>query len=63
MDLDLHHPPCRGYRANQAFYAYGRMAHLLLRAVQYRLLPKAARRHGIRPLGECQELRVWATLG
>ena len=21
---DLHHPPCRGYRANQAFYAYGR---------------------------------------
>ena len=45
MDLDLHHPPCRGYRANQAFYAYG-----LLRAVQYRLLPKAARRHGIRPL-------------
>ena len=42
MDLDLHHPPCRGYRANQAFYAYGRMAHLLLRAVQYRLLPKAA---------------------
>ena len=50
VDLDLHHPPCRGYRANQAFYAYGRMAHLLLRAVQYRLLPKAARRHGIRPL-------------
>ena len=26
------------------------VAHLLLRAVQYRLLPKAARRHGIRPL-------------
>ena len=26
------------------------MAHLLLRAVQYRLLPEAARRHGIRPL-------------
>ncbi|MCZ0943860.1 MAG: transposase [Gammaproteobacteria bacterium] len=50
VDLDLHHPPCRGYRANQAFHAYGRMAHLLLRAVQYGLLPKAARRHGIRPL-------------
>ena len=48
--MDLHHPPCRGYRANQAFYAYGRMAHMLLRAVQYRLLPKTARRHGIRPL-------------
>ena len=26
------------------------MAHLLLHAVQFRLLPKAARRHGIRPL-------------
>ena len=50
VDMDLHHPPCRGYRANQAFHAYGRMAHMLLRAVQYRLLPKAARRHGIRPL-------------
>ena len=49
-DLDLHHPPCRGYRANQAFYAYGQMAHLLLRAVQFRLLPKDARRHGIRTL-------------
>ena len=46
VDMDLH----RGYRANQAFHAYGRMAHMLLRAVQYRLLPKAARRHGIRPL-------------
>ena len=49
-DLGLHHPPCRGCRANQAFHAYGRMAHLLLRAVQCGLLPKAARRHGIRPL-------------
>ena len=26
VDSDLHHPPCGGYRANQAFYAYGRMA-------------------------------------
>ncbi len=50
VDMDLHHPPCRGYRANQAFHACGRMAHMLLRAVQCRLLPKAARRHGIRPL-------------
>ena len=50
VELDLHHPPCRGYRANQAFYAYGQMAHLLLCAVQYRLLPESARRHGIRPL-------------
>ena len=50
IDLDLHHPPCRGYRANQAFYIYGRMAHLLLRAVQFELLPETVRRHGTRPL-------------
>ena len=25
-DMDLHHPPCRGYRANQAFYALGQIA-------------------------------------
>ena len=50
VDLDLHHPPCRRFRANQAFYACGQIAQLLLRAVQYRVLPKAARRHGLRPL-------------
>lgn len=50
VDLDLHHPPCRRFRANQAFHACGQLAQLLLRAVQYRLLPKAARRHGLRPL-------------
>ena len=47
-DMDLHHPPCRGYRANQAFYALGQIAQVLLRAVQYEALPKSARRHGIR---------------
>ncbi|MXX06334.1 MAG: hypothetical protein F4Z71_06185 [Gammaproteobacteria bacterium] len=46
-DMDLHHPPCRGYRANQAFYALGQIAQALLRAVQYTALPKGARRHGI----------------
>lgn len=46
-DMDLHHPPCRGYRANQAFYALGQIAQVLLRAVQYTVLPKRARRHGI----------------
>lgn len=46
-DMDLHHPPCRGYRANQAFYALGQIAQVLLRAVQYTALPKSARRHGI----------------
>ena len=49
VDLD-HHPPCRRFRANQAFYACGQLAQLLLRAVQYRVLPKAARRHRLRPL-------------
>ena len=42
VDLDLHHPSCRGY-------ACGQMAHLLC-VVQFQLLPKAARRHGTRPL-------------
>ncbi len=50
IDLDLHHPPCRKFHANQAFYVCGQIAQLLLRAVQYRLLPVTARRHGLRPL-------------
>ena len=49
-DMDLHHPPCRSYRANQAFYALGQIAQVLLRAVQFTVLPKRARRHGIRPV-------------
>ena len=50
VELGLHHPPCRGYRANQAFRACGQLAQLLLVAMQYGLLPKAARKHGLRPL-------------
>ena len=50
IDLDLHHPPCRGYRANQAFYALGWIAQVLLRAVQFTALPKRARKHGLRPV-------------
>ncbi len=49
-DLDLHHPPCRGLLANRLFYACGQLAQMLLRAVQFHLLPKSARRHGLRPL-------------
>ena len=49
-DMGLHHPPCRRYRANQAYYALGHIAQVLLRAVQYAVLPKKARRHGIRPI-------------
>ena len=50
IDMDLHHPPCRRFRANQAYYACGQIAETLLRTVQYQLLPKEARRHSIRPL-------------
>ena len=42
IDLDLHHPACRKFRANQAFYNCGQLAQMLLRAVQYRLLPTRA---------------------
>ena len=50
IDLDLHHPPCRAFHANQAYYLCGQLAQLLLRMIQYRLLPAKARRHGIRPI-------------
>ena len=50
IDLDLHHPPCRGLDANRAFYLCGQIAQVLLRAIQFRWLPKPARRHGLRPL-------------
>ncbi len=48
--LDLHHPPCRGFLANQVFYACGQLAHTLLRAVQYHLLPSAEAHRSIRTL-------------
>lgn len=46
--LDLHHPPCLRFVANQMFYACGQLAHVLLRAVQYRLLPSRDYRRTIR---------------
>ncbi len=49
-DLDLHHPPCRKLLANQVFYACGQLARMLLRTVQFNLLPQFARKHGLRPL-------------
>ena len=48
-DLDLHHP-CRRLLANRIFYACDQLAQMLLCAVQFSLLPKPARRHGLRPL-------------
>ena len=50
IDMDLHDPPCRRFHANQAFYVCGQIAQLLLRAVQYQLLPIKTRLHGLRPL-------------
>ena len=49
-DLDPHHPPCRKLLANRIFYACGQLAQMLLRAVQFNLPPKSARKHGLRPL-------------
>jgi len=50
QEMDLHHPPCRAFRANQAFYLCGQLAQTLLVAVQHFALPTEARRHGLRPL-------------
>lgn len=47
-DMDPHHPPCRGCRANQGFHALGQIAHTPLRAVRFTALPKRAWGHGIR---------------
>ena len=49
-DLDLHHPPCRKLLARQAFYICGQLAQMLLRSVQYGLLPREARKHGLRSI-------------
>ena len=48
--MDLHHPPCRYFRATQAFPLCGQLAQMLLRGVQYHVLPQDARRHGLRQL-------------
>jgi len=50
IDLDLHHPPCSRFNANRAFYIAGQLAQLLLCAVQFKLLPHNARKHGIRTI-------------
>lgn len=50
IDLGLHHPPCRRFAANRAFYTLGQIAQNLLVAVQYLLLPRSARVHGIRTI-------------
>ena len=49
-ELGLHHPPCKSYVANQAFYQCGQIAQLLLELVQSQSLPMKAKKHGLRPL-------------
>ena len=49
-DLDLHHPPCRKLQVNQAFHTCGQLAQMLLRSVQFDLLPREARKHGLRSI-------------
>ena len=49
-ELGLHHPPCKSYNANQAFYWCGQLAQLLLMMLQYKVLPVKARMHGLGPL-------------
>lgn len=50
IHLDLHHPPCGVFNANRAFYAAGQIAQILLVALQMKLLPVDARKHGIRTI-------------
>ncbi len=50
IHLDLHHPPCGVFNANRAFYAVGQIAQILLVALQMKLLPFDARKHGIRTI-------------
>ena len=42
-EMNLHHPRCASFRANQAYYECALIAQLLVRAIQYRMLPKEAR--------------------
>ena len=50
IHLDLHHPPCGLFNANRAFYGAGQIAQILLVAMQMKLLPFEARKHGIRTI-------------
>ena len=49
-ELNLHHPPCKSYGANQADYLCGQVAQLLLRGLPIQMLPEAAQGHGLGPL-------------
>ena len=50
IEMDLHHPPCSSYLANQAFYTAGQIAQILLMSIKFELLPETARHVGIRAI-------------
>lgn len=56
-DLDLHHPPCSRFAANEMWYALGALAHNLLRAVQILHMEPEAQSHRLRQL-----IRWWMTV-
>ena len=47
IDMDLHHPPCRSFVANQAFYTLGQIAQVILMALKYQTLPSDAQKCGL----------------
>ena len=50
-DLDLHHPPCRGYIPGEPGVLRARLDRPgSAGAVQFTALPKRARKHGLRPV-------------
>ena len=42
-EMNLHHPRCSKFLANQAYYECALIAQLLIRAIQHRMLPEEAR--------------------
>ena len=43
-EMNLHHPRCSKFLANQAYYECALIAQLLIRAIQHRMLPEEAPR-------------------
>ena len=56
-DLDLHHPPCQRFAANEMWYTLGALAHNLLRAVQLLHMQEDQQSHRVRQL-----IRWWMTV-
>lgn len=56
-DLDLHHPPCSRFAANEMWYTLGALAHNLLRAVQILHMEPDQQSHRLRQL-----IRWWMTV-